>query len=123
MTSPTGIKPTLKRWRDRATRQRWLGVILIALSIASVISVAVQTQRLSDATECQTEYNRAYTTAIKQRGDAAREERAAQRKLLTTLLGEAVTPAEGRAAFDEYLSTLDAVDRERDAAAIPTRRC
>lgn len=102
---------------------RWLGVVLIAISIASVIFVAIQTARLGDATACQARYNDAYTSALQQRTGAARQERAAQRELLMTLLGSQVTPEQGRAAFDKYLKVLDDADRERDAAGIPTNRC
>jgi len=108
---------------NRLSFERWLGIILIAMSIASVIVVAVQTQRLSDVTSCQATYNEAYTQALQQRSSAARSERQAQRILLTTLLGHKPTPQEARDAFDKYLSTLDEADRERDAAAIPMRRC
>lgn len=107
----------------RLPLERLVGIILVALSIASVIFVAVQTVRLSDATDCQSQYNDAYTTAIQERSSAARKERAAQRELLLTLLGGQVTPEQGRAAFDKYLKILDQADQARDEAAIPTRRC
>lgn len=103
--------------------EKALGVILIALSIASVIFVAIQTSRLSNVTECQASYNDAYTHAIQVRSDAARSERQAQRELLLTVLNPQIPVEQKRAAFDRYLKKLDEADSVRDAAEIPTRRC
>lgn len=103
--------------------ERALGVIIIALSIASVIFVAIQTARLSDVTACQSAYNDAYTKAIQIRSEAARSERQAQRELLLTVLNPHITVEQKRAAFDRYLKKLDDADKVRDAAEIPTRRC
>jgi hypothetical protein len=109
----------IARW----TAERWLGAIIVAMSMITIIIVAVQTERLSDATECQAEYNDAYTKGIQQRASAARSERQAQRTYLNALLNGATTEAEARDATDEYLASLDRADRTREAAAIPTRKC
>lgn len=103
--------------------QQALGVILIALSIASVIFVAVQTSRLSKVTACQAEYNEAYSHAIQERANAAREERQAQRELWTTVLNTQIPVEQKRAAFERYLEKLDEADRVRETAKLPTRRC
>jgi hypothetical protein len=108
----------------RMSFERWLGIIIVTLSVMSVIYVAIQTARLNDVTVCQAEYNDAYTTAIQERSMAARRERQAQREMLLAFLGgESLTPAEGRAVFDRYLAALDEADQVRDSADIPTRRC
>jgi hypothetical protein len=103
--------------------QRWLGIVLVVLSVASIILVAVQTARLNNATACQANYNVAYTRSIQQRAAAARDERQAQRQLLVTLLSGPTTPEQRRAAFADYLASLDKADQQREAAAIPNRRC
>lgn len=103
--------------------QRALGVILVLLSLATIVLVAAQTTRLSNTTECQAEYNSAYTKALQDRSEAARQERAAQRTLLVTLLSGPIPPEQARKAFDAYLASLDASDRERDSAPIPNLRC
>ena len=102
---------------------RAIGVILVALSIASVAVVAFQTSRLSDVTECQAAYNQAYTVAIQARANAARAERAAQRTLWTTFLNAAIPVEEKRAALVRYLKTLDEADHVRETVKLPTRRC
>jgi hypothetical protein len=103
--------------------QQALGVILIVLSLATVIIVAIFTARLSDVTECQARYNEAYTTAIRARSDVARSERQAQRELWTTVLKPEIPIEQKREAFGIYLKKLDEADRIRDAAELPTRRC
>lgn len=130
MTEATPRRRVTDRTDPRSWPRKALGYLLIGLSVASVIIVAVQTIRLNDAsarlndvTSCQAEYNQSYTSAIKGRSEAARQERQAQRKLLTTLLGMHVTEAQGRAAFDEYLKALDKSDDARDRAALPTQKC
>lgn len=102
---------------------RALGVILIALSIASVVFLAVQTARLSAVTECQAGYNEAYGKAIQARSSAARDERNAQRKLWQTVLNTQIPVEQKRKAFEVYLKTLDDADRVRDEFQLPTRRC
>lgn len=103
--------------------EKAFGVILIALSVFSVIFVAIQTSRLSDVTECQAEYNEAYGNAIKARSNAARDERQAQRQLWLTVLNQQIPVEQKRAAFETYLKALDEADRVRDKAELPTRRC
>lgn len=103
--------------------ERWLGAVIVVMSIVSVVMVAVQTARLSDATECQASYNEAYTKSIQARSDAARKERQAQRTLLVTLLSGPITPEQRRDAFNTYLANLDKADQQREDAAIPNRRC
>jgi predicted solute-binding protein len=103
--------------------ERLLGVILIALSIASVVFIAIQTARLRDVTECQAGYNEAYGKAIQARANAAREERQAQRRLWTTVLNQQIPVEEKRKAFETYLKALDEADRVREAAALPNRKC
>lgn len=105
------------------TPQRLFGVVLVAMSVLSVIFVAVQTERVRAVTECQAEYNDAYTKSLVQRSNAARRERQAQRDFLTSFLTARLTEAQGRAVFEKYLGSLDAADREREAAKIPVRRC
>lgn len=102
---------------------RALGIIIIVLAAVSVTFVAVQTMRLSDVTECQAEYNEAYTEAIKARSEAAREERQAQRVLWTTVLNAEIPVEQKVAAFQVWLKSLDTADRARDRAVLPTRRC
>lgn len=103
--------------------QKWLGAIIVVLSVVTVILMAIQTARLGDATECQATYNDAYTRSLQDRANAARNERQAQRELLLTLLSRPVTPEQGRAAFDRYLKKLDEADAERESAKIPANRC
>lgn len=106
----------------RISFEKALGAIIIALSIASVTFVAIQTSRLSDVTECQAGYNEAYGKAIQARANAARDERHAQRDLWTTFLKQ-IPVEEKRAALERYLKTLDAADHVREIAKLPTRRC
>lgn len=107
----------------RMSPQRWVGVILVVLSLMTIILVAVQTARLNSSTACQAAYNDAYTKSIQQRADAARNERKAQRELLQTFFSGPTTPEQRRAAFEKYLASLDEADQQREAATIPTRRC
>jgi hypothetical protein len=121
----TTVAPEPRRsreWPPNAV-QRWAGVIIIALSLASVIAVAVQTTKLHDITACQAQYNDAYTRAIEARSLAARNERQAMRELLLTFLGGPITPDQARAAMDLYLKKLDEADLVRDKAQIPSRKC
>jgi hypothetical protein len=108
---------------DKLAFQRWLGVILVALSIGTIFLVAAQTSRLGEVTECQANYNAAYATAIQQRSIAARNERQAMRNLLTIVLDPHISVEEKRAAFPIYIQALDEADRVRDAADLPTHRC
>ncbi len=62
----------MKRRISNIPFEQAFGVILIALSIATVAFVAVQTARLSNVTECQAGYNEAYGKAILARSVAAR---------------------------------------------------
>lgn len=110
-------------WFSKPAVVRALGVVLVALAIASVTSVAVQTVRLGDVTQCQAEYNDAYGKAILARANAARNERQAQRELWRTVLNPQIPVDDKRAAFEKYLKTLDEADRVREAAELPTRRC
>lgn len=106
------------------TFERWVGVFLIVLSVLTVSYSVVQTSRLGDVTECQAQYNEAYTAALKDRTKAAAKERRAQRDLLTTLLsGRPLTPDQARAEFNKYLGVLNDADHQRDSAPIPTNRC
>lgn len=107
----------------KPTPQRILGAVLVIMSVISVSVVAVQTERLSEVTECQAEYNSAYTKGLEQRSNAARRERQAQRDFLTSFLTKRLTEAQGRAVFERYLNSLDSADREREAARVPKRRC
>lgn len=107
----------------RLSFQQWLGFILVILSLASVILVAIQTTRLNNATNCQAAFNDAYTRAVKERADAAKDERQAQRELLMTFFSGPTTAEQRLAAFNKYLASLDKADEQREAALIPTRRC
>lgn len=119
----TDQHPQRRRELIPTSVQRWIGVVLVALSIASVVVVAVQTARLSDVTTCQAQYNDAYTLAIKGRSQAARDERQAMRELLLTFLSGPTSPEQARAALDDYLKKLDEADQVRDQAQIPDRKC
>ncbi len=109
--------------RVKASIQRAFGVILVALAVLSVTFVGIQTVRLGNVTECQAKYNDAYAKAISARSNAARSERQSQRQLWITVLDPKIPVDEKRAAFTVYLEALDAADRVRDRAEIPTRRC
>ena len=115
------LRRKAREWQPAV--QKWVGVVLIMLSLASVIVVAVYSSRLADVTECQAQYNNAYTKAIEARSLAARNERQAMRQLLLTFLGGPITPEQARAAMNTYLTRLDAADLVRDKAQIPARKC
>jgi hypothetical protein len=115
----------MRKFHYSMTPERWLGVILVALAVLTVFFVSVQTSRLNEVTDCQAEYNDAYTDALRDRTAAAARERKAQRKMLVSFLSaeRQLTEAEGRKIFDEYLTVLDEADRERTQAPIPRNRC
>lgn len=118
------IEPKPRKTKEWSTLiQKWIGVVLVVLSLASVIVVAVYSSQLAGITECQSQYNAAYTKAIEARSLAARNERQAMRELLLTFLGGPITPEQARAAMDDYLKKLDAADLVRDRAQIPARKC
>jgi uncharacterized membrane protein len=106
----------------RATRaDNLIGIIVAGLAVISVVVAAFTITRQQNAVECQTTFNLAFTDALTQRTEAATEERAAQRTLLTT---QATTPEERRAGLDRYLQALDRADNRREENPLPLRpRC
>lgn len=93
-----------------------LGLIVIVLALASVIVTAVSVHRQQQLIECQTNYNRAFTSALSERNEAAARERAAQRELLTST---ATDQAGWTAVRQRYLDVLAQADAQRNANPLP----
>jgi hypothetical protein len=103
-----------------------IGLIVIFMAIVSVVATAVNTHRQgqviarqTEVIECQTAYNRAFVSGLQGRSDAAAQERAAQRKLITTPNPDR-DPAIAQRAVQDYLSALADADARRDESPLPT---
>lgn len=122
VTDPAPAPPRrdrLLRW----VRRNALGVLALLVVAATGALYAQQSVALSRATECQAAYNQAYVLALKERSDAAAEERQAQRTLLATILANPGNHEVGRRALDDYLASLARADSEREQNPIPTSTC
>lgn len=107
-----------------------LRVVTLVLVAAMVLAVAglifylvtfVREQR--QTAEC---YQKALTelnTSLAVSREAARQDRAELRTLVTSITDPAKTSQERRDALDRYAAALDAADRDRAAAPLPTRTC
>lgn len=108
------------------------GVRVATLAVLSLVTLAViglivflvtnvQGQRLT--AEC---YQKAFdelNASLAVSREAARQDRAQLRELVTTFTDPANTRDEARAALDRYAAALDAADRDRAAAPLPNRTC
>jgi hypothetical protein len=94
-----------------------IGVLVIVMAVVSVAVTAVSTARQSAQVDCQAKFNQAFSSALTERVEAAAQERAAMRQLLTAALaGDRVN---GRNYTVAYLDQLKAADAKRDANPIP----
>lgn len=99
---------------------RVLGAVLMALALASVVTMTVYVQRQARIVQCQADYNEAFREASVQLQAAGRSERDAQRKLLSAT---PTTPQERQQALRAYLDTLAAADEVRAEHPLPTAPC
>jgi hypothetical protein len=127
-TEAQGAPPARRGlWRICFTTDRVLGFSVILLSIVSVVVMALSLQNQQRllagqdaAVRCQTQFNAQFISALRERNEAAAQERSAQRELLTTP-NPTRDPAISLAARDKYLAALAQVDARRDAHPLPDR--
>lgn len=114
-----GVPPT-----QRSKTDMLIGFAVVGLALASVIVMTVSLSRQQRIVDCQTEFNTHFVAALGERSDAAAEERAAQRALLTAVLDSRGHPQAQEAAIQNYLRNLADADRSRSDNPLPERpRC
>ena len=99
---------------------RWdrvLGVVLVVLAVATVLTTVSINQRIERVASCQAQVNRAFQQSLDGRTQAADLERAAQRDLLTTVAGH--NRAATDAALQRYQQVLHHADETRDSSPLP----
>ena len=116
--------------RQQPVPQRFLGIALVVLAFASVVGMAVfvagQQQLVERQTAqfaCQGEYNRAFSSALVERAEAASSERAGQRRLLDAAFARTPDPAAVDMAYRDYVALLAGAAAQRSANPLPERTC
>ena len=96
---------------------RVLGVVLVALAVATVLTTVGINRHVERVSTCQAGVNRAFQRALDTRAQASDLERAAQRELLTTVAehNQAATDA----ALQRYQQVLHHADETRDSSPLP----
>lgn len=120
----------------RAARPQWLNyfglerviglVVVVLATITMVVAVSVNS-RLERVISCQAQFNSEYGAALTERTQAADQERAAQRKLLVTILSAPPSDPPTRAALSrqamsEYINALNSADSRRNQNPLPHQR-
>lgn len=118
----TGRSDRTRRW----LRRHGMPVLMLLIVLGGSVLYVVSAARLNAATQCQAEFNAAFSAALAERSAAAarerataREERAANRDLIRTILENADDPEARRQALVNYVATSEATDRaeaEADAS-------
>lgn len=96
---------------------RVLGVVLVVLAVATVLTTVSINQRIERVASCQAGVNRAFQAALDARTQAADLERAAQRDLLTTVGQHNQKSTD--AALERYQQVLHHADETRDSSPLP----
>lgn len=104
----------------RASSDRFVGLVVVAVAVITMIAAVSANVHLEHATACQAQFNQTYRDALAQRTDAATEEREAQLQLVIAVSD--ADPGNNRAALDAYRAVLDRADGQRAANPVPTLR-
>lgn len=111
-------------------RPRWwpsvragLGILILIMVAYSMVIGVTTAARDREIARCQADLNAQFQKAIEQRSDAARIERASQRKLLLTMVDQTANSTQRAQAIRDYLGSLDDADQQRDQAPYPTNGC
>lgn len=97
-----------------------LGILILIMSTYTMISGVVSAQHDRQVTACQAQLNDSFREALIQRSDSATLERAGQRKLLLIQLDTSATIPERQQAIRDYISSLDAADKQRSDFPLPS---
>lgn len=107
-----------------------LRVVTVALLAAMVLAVGGLILYLTTYVREQRQTAECYATAFEELNtslavsrEAARQDRAELRTLVTSITDPAKTEQERRAALDVFARALDEADADRAAAPLPTRTC
>jgi predicted DNA repair protein MutK len=109
-------------------RNLLMGVALILIAVGSVVTAALSNIQQDRVTECQTNYNIAFSTILAQRAQAANQDRQVTQELLSTVANLTLAdppPAREEAqkqftrALTKYRNTIAANDEFRQAHPIP----
>lgn len=112
---------------NRVARSRTdvvVGVLLLILAVISVSTMSVSLTSQERVVECQARFNEAFSNALRERVDAANQERAAQRQMLSAVLDPNGTRETRLAALESYDKSLAEADTNRSENPLPDRpRC
>lgn len=115
---------------DEPTGSDPLRVVTLVLLAAMVLAVIGLTVYLVTYVQDQREHSECYQAAFDDLNaslgvsrEAARQDRAQLRTLVTSLTDPAKDPSEGQDALDVFVRALDAADQDRANAPLPQRTC
>jgi len=97
---------------------RWLGVVLIALSLITVGEGYYFNRQDKQQVECQARYNEDFARALMLRNTWANEDRDANAKMWRDVLAGA-SPAIRRQSVVDYLATIDRNNEKRAKTPLP----
>lgn len=113
--------------RRRGSRMNYLiGAVLIVLAVGSVTFTALESQERNRVTECQSNYNLAFSRALNERVKAAQKDRAAIRELVQTVAQSRSDGGAIDAAFQRFLDATaeaDGIRRNNPTPPFPLKRC
>lgn len=105
-------------------RRRWLGALVLLLTIGSGVVVVLQTSEVRDLTFCLDRYATAFAGALAERQDPNTEAQERLRTAMRTVRDAASLPPAERqtavtAAIDEWLRSSDAATRQQQLSPYP----
>lgn len=108
-----------RRHTSRAA-QRWVGVAITVLAVATVVQGVIATQRLNDVSHCQAAYNERFAAATKTRAQLAEDDRVALNNLLLSLYRQREATEQQRlATFEQWVEETERNQRERAKTPLP----
>lgn len=107
--------PLRKLWAAWSS-QRFMGIVMIVLSVVSGVSIYVQTSRTNAVANCVAAYQAGFSKALKARTESQGEFNDSLNTLIVTVV-ESSTPQEVRVALNRYVDS--ATKRDADLKANP----
>lgn len=121
---PQQKAPTRETSVARSRTDVVVGVVLLILAVVSVSTMSVSLSAQERVVECQSRFNEAFSNALRERIDAAKNERGAQRDLISAMLDQNASPDTRRQALETYDQKLAEADTNRSENPLPDRpRC
>lgn len=110
------------KWVDkvvkREDRERVLGLFLVFIALAAVAQNFYFQQHQRQITNCQTRYNVAFQTILKERSSIADRDKDNLSTFINSL-GTTKSQAESRKAFERYVTINNELDKERRSTKYP----